>query len=95
MKRPDFVDIFGRLVILDFEEGLKDNEEADGDYKDGVIRLDDTLKDEDLICTLIHEMVHALFDRAGLRQGIQDQAEEVCAEQVAIMMIENFKITPR
>lgn len=43
--------------------------------------------------TLFHEMVHAIFSRAGLNQAIGHDLEEVIAQQIATTMTENFNFT--
>jgi hypothetical protein len=40
--------------------------------------------------TLLHELVHAIFNEAGLQQTISHEVEEIMAEQVARVLNDNF-----
>jgi len=48
---------------------------------------------EEAIHTLIHELVHAVFARAGLNQAVEDKIEEIVAEQVGTVITENFNLS--
>jgi hypothetical protein len=48
---------------------------------------------EDATMTLIHEAFHALSHRAGLSQVISSEMDEILAEQVSIMICENFNLS--
>lgn len=42
--------------------------------------------------TIIHEFVHAVFDRLSYRQAINIQLEELICDQLAKSLCENFTI---
>lgn len=61
-----------------------------------IIAYDSELSQERFLPTLIHEMVHAIFDRSGLSQAkLPLELEEVIAEVFQTVLLENFKVTPR
>jgi len=45
--------------------------------------------------TLIHEMLHAFMNRLSYENAITRQTEELLIDQIAKLMVENFKITKR
>lgn len=54
-----------------------------------------SLSGEAYYATLIHELMHCVFVRAGLAQSIRTEVEEIVCEQVSIAILENFKIKQR
>lgn len=61
-----------------------------------LIAYDHDLAADKIMPTLIHEMVHAMFDRSGLSQAkLPLELEEVIAEVFQTVLLENFKVTPR
>lgn len=95
MKKIGSLKIFGQNVRVKYVKDLIKKDQAQGDYcsSDKIIRIDAALKGNDLIHTLIHEATHALFDRSGIRQAVDIGVEEIIAENISTMLIENFKIT--
>ena len=76
-------------------KGLRSEQSVFGLYSSmqkKILIAEDQTKEE-AISTLVHESIHALFDRAGVNQSINGEIEEVIAEQVAIMITENFSLT--
>ena len=93
MRKVKKINVFGRNIAV---------KEADIEgfmgIFDGVkkeITINNKLSKKDYVPTLLHEMGHALFDRAGLRQSIPNELEEIVVEQFSDMINENFKLIPR
>lgn len=42
--------------------------------------------------TLLHECVHAIFDRTGINQSLSSDLEEVICENIATFLVENFHL---
>ena len=59
------------------------------DEKEGLIQIVDPV----CVKTLTHELVHAVCDRINFQ--LDNQAEEMLAESIAIAVTDNFKLTPR
>jgi hypothetical protein len=57
------------------------------------ILISDGQTKDDAIMTMLHEMTHAVFRRAGLSQSIDHDLEEVVAEQISIAIHENFNLS--
>lgn len=57
------------------------------------IEIDSSLTGEHYYTTIIHELVHAVVQRAGVYQsGLPHEIEEILAEQISVAIVENFKI---
>lgn len=97
MKKIRSLHIFGKRVPVKYVKNMANKEEAHGEYDSstGTIRICSDQTNKEMIHTLIHEAMHALSDRTGIRQAIDSGVEEILAENVATMITENFKITPK
>ncbi len=89
------VSVFGKKIKVKYalcEDGFAGFYVPD----EHVIVLDPRSDKEARLHTLLHEMGHALFHRAGLMQSkLPLELEEVIVEQFATMLLENFKLTPK
>lgn len=77
-------------------KNLVNNENVGGyfDFKKIYIALDANLSAEDSTRILLHEIGHAIFNRAGLLQTkMPIQLEEIIVDQFATVLSENFKLT--
>jgi hypothetical protein len=92
------VKIYGWDVPIIKEPNLMDQHGFLGFYdpQNKQIRIDPRLKGAAFTSTLLHEMVHALFDRGGLAQTrIPSSLEEIICEQLSTIILENFELTPK
>lgn len=67
----------------------------DGLYngKTKTILIEKTLKGKYKQQILLHEIMHALFDRAGIHQlKISSDAEEILCEQISLFLVEQFNL---
>ncbi len=90
--------IFGQAVSLKKEKGLANNKGLSGYYcpKDKVIVIDADARGDEFMLIKIHEVFHAMFDRIGLAQtGISRDVQEILAESVATVIVENFDLKPK
>lgn len=95
MKDRDFkLTVFGRKVPVKHTEKLKENEDIWGKYdtETKIIQIDNSIIGTIYLETLVHELVHALSDRAGLGQALEEGTEEILADQIAIVIMENFNL---
>ena len=86
--------IFGRNINIIKVKGLLKEQNIFGYYdpEKFSIYIDKELSKKDYQSTLIHEMGHALFHRAGLGQSkLGRDLEEIIVEQYSHMISENFK----
>lgn len=86
------LNIFGKKIPVKVIKNLKSDQSVHGLYstfKKIILIAEDQTKDE-AIMTLIHEIVHGIFDRAGLNQAISHELEEIIAEQISVVINENF-----
>ena len=90
--------VFGAHIPIKLRKDLMESEGALGifDRVECRIEVDARLKGDALKQTLVHELVHAIFARAGLAQtDISSDVEEIICEQVAIVINENFRLTQK
>lgn len=89
MRKPTSLKVFGQRVAIKYVRYIKDAH-GDYDYHTKQIRLEESLKGKLFVETLIHEAIHAVFDRVGLNQAIDHNLEEIVCDNVAKMIEENF-----
>jgi len=86
--------IFGRNIKIIKVKGLLKEQNIFGYYdpEKFSIYIDKELSKKDYQTTLLHEMGHALFHRAGLSQSkLGRDLEEIIVEQYSQMISENIK----
>lgn len=88
MSKPAYFDIFGKRIYIQYK---KLEEDMYGEYKskEGIIEIDESLDGELLYDTLVHELIHALFDRVGIGHVVQHDVEEIICRCAAAVFIEN------
>jgi len=92
------LDVLGTKITIKKIEGLTAVSGHDGEYHpdENLIIMDNKLKGNKALHTLIHELGHAIFGCGGLYTAhISPDAEEIICEQFANVLIKNFKITFR
>lgn len=94
MKKPSSLLVFGKRVKIKYQKNLIEDSEANGEYdkEKHIIVLDSSLKGEMFLLTLLHEGIHAVCERTGIRQAIDDGVEEIICENISMFLNENFNI---
>lgn len=96
LRNVKSVKIFGRAVPIKqkdlFSEG---DEKAHYDLEACSIAIHKHLKNKEFDQILIHEIIHAIFHRVGIDQGVPIEAEETIAQAVSVALTENFHITKK
>ncbi len=96
MKNHKF--IFGQKVLYKLRDFVKEQIHVCGlyDSENKTIFIEKNLKGNELKHTILHEEIHAIFDRCGLNQTqhTQDLQEMIC-ENVARFILENYNITDK
>ena len=86
--------VFGQKIRLIVKSGLIESGARalflPGESK---ILIDSTLKGEDYMQTILHEIVHSVIHRVGINQsGVTDGIEEILCESISTALVENFSI---
>jgi Zn-dependent peptidase ImmA (M78 family) len=90
------LDILGLKVKVKYKDLNAENLCGKYVYDEKTIYINSTLPKEMQRVTLIHEFLHAAFDRAGLSQAkISHDAQEIICDQFAKALTENFKVTKK
>lgn len=88
------LNILGRIVKIKKFKNTGENIAGFYDFDTKEIGIDASLKKDDAVSTLIHEVGHALFHRGGLIQcNISREVQEIIVEQYATVLLDNFKLT--
>lgn len=56
------------------------------------IIIDGKLKGEEKSLTVIHELMHALFHRLGLKQVLDSGTEEMLCEMIPVFLVEHREL---
>jgi Zn-dependent peptidase ImmA (M78 family) len=89
VKIPKKINVLGKTYKIKIVEnfqyaGLCDSE--------GIIYLNKSQNESELVYTLIHEIIHAWQFRVGLNQAISRETLEVISEGISIVLCELFDI---
>lgn len=90
--------IMGDVYKLVQETSLLEKEMICGecDFQNKLIKIDASLTGQMKDETIIHELIHAALHRLSWRQaGLMGPLEELLADQLAKVISENFKLSPR
>jgi len=90
--KPKKLAVFGQTVKIRYVKDLVEKQEISGDYLDGIIRIDADLDSKLMYLTLLHEAIHALFDRLGVGQVVNGGVEEIICDNIAMLIYENFEL---
>lgn len=86
--------VFGLLIYVYKLENLLKNEGMYGYYcpEGKYIAVDKDLSGKILEHTIIHEMLHAVFDRLHIDAQMERSFVEVLVENVSVALMENFEV---
>lgn len=94
MKNSKYLKVLGKKIKVVFRDMTEENVCGHYLYTQGLIEINNTLDPLTQQVTLLHELVHAVFDRAGIHSAnISHDIEEIIADQVSKVVLENFKLT--
>ena len=68
---------------------------GDFDNEKREIRIRDSLKGDEYLCCLLHELQHAIHWRTGITQAIDPTTLEIVVENTAVCLVELFEIKLR
>lgn len=88
------LDIYGDLYTYKYAK-MPEEECGECDAEARIITIDKSLKGDDLKQTILHEEIHAIFARIGLRQAVDLEVEEIIAESISTFVIENYRMIPK
>lgn len=90
MTRPESFIVFGEIISVEYVKGLDSYGVYDRQHK--TIQIRDCLTGDELTCTLIHELGHAIEDRLSFLQAIDEGVFEIVNDNYAKCLVENFTI---
>ena len=92
MKPPKSINVFGRKIDIKIVDELLDD---DGKELEGLY----TPENAEIVLAkcdmqvLLHELVHAVCNRTGIRQSnVSTELEEVIAENISTFLTETFNL---
>lgn len=96
MKRSKYLKVLGKRIKVVFRDMTEENVCGHYLYAKGLIEINNTLDLETQQITLLHELIHAVFDRSGVHSAnVSHDIEEIIADQISKVILENFKVTRR
>jgi Zn-dependent peptidase ImmA (M78 family) len=79
MKLPNKIIIFSIEYKIQYEENLISEEHSlikgQIDYRNNLIRLEKNRPEKDILVTLLHEIIHAIFDTLGIGKYVENNQE--------------------
>ena len=90
------IDVLGKKIKVSFRDMNQDNICGHYLYNENLIEINNQMNKETQEVTLIHEIIHAVFFRAGiLNAKVSHDIEEVIADQISKVINENFKLVKK
>lgn len=86
------LNIFGRTVPWERKSLANSGEYGNYCYEEHKITIDEEINQTKFIITILHEFIHALFNRLGYDQIIEQCVEEMICENIPKGLVENFDI---
>ncbi len=94
MKNSKYLKVLGKKIKVVFRDMTEENVCGHYLYAQKLIEINSALDPITQQVTLLHELVHAVFDRAGIHSAnISHDIEEIICDQVSKVILENFKLT--
>lgn len=88
--------VFGKTIPIDYKDLEGENYDGLYNYKTQHIEIDKKLKGDYKTAVIIHELLHAMWDRIAFNQAnIPHSLQEILIENTCTMLIENFNIKPK
>ena len=90
--------IYGQKILYKVKDLEKENLNLYGYYdtNEKTIFINKKLKVDDLKSTILHEEIHAIFDRIGLNQTAHtSDFQEIICESISKFICENYIIKDR
>ncbi len=93
MAKATEFNIFGSKISIIKRNGLKTLAHEYGHYdgENSQIVVDSSLTEKEFVTTLMHEVIHATFDRLNIQ--INPTIEEMLCEVITISIYDNFKVS--
>jgi len=98
--KPRYINVLGKRIKITYTKDLEKNHGALGLFDPIKWQIDIdyrvSLDKNALQLVLLHELVHALFERVGVTStDLNENVEEILAECVANFVFETFKLKLR
>jgi hypothetical protein len=95
-RRPSTVSVDGEDVQIEWDAvlGRAGRFPKAGDYHKGKIRVSHGMTKRNEKGTLLHELLHHLWERAGLRRQYSDTTEENVVDSLTSWLFETVKANP-
>lgn len=96
LKKIKSFDVLGKKVKVVFRDMTNEGVCGHFVYGDDLIEINNTLNSETQEITIMHELIHSVFARAGIHNArVSGDIEEIIADQVSKVILENFKLVKR
>lgn len=93
--KPKSITVHGFKIPIEYKK-LEENFRGLYHYSPCRIEINNALAKDDLTRTLIHELIHAVFDKGSINQcAISHDAQELICDQIANVICKNFKLTKK
>lgn len=94
MKNSKYLKILGKRIKVVFRDMTEENVCGHYLYAQNLIEINNQLDAVTQQVTLLHELIHAVFHRAGIHNAnVSHDVEEIICDQVSKVVLENFKLT--
>lgn len=95
-KNIKFLEVLGKKIKVVQRDMTEENVCGHYVYSDGLIEINNKIPKETQEVTLVHELIHAVFYRAGIHNAkVSHDIEEIICDQISKVITENFKLVKK
>lgn len=96
LKKIKSFDVLGKKVKVIFRDMTEENVCGHFIHSEDLIEINNQVIPELQEITIMHELIHSVFARAGIHNAkISADIEEIIADQVSKVILENFKLVKK
>lgn len=96
LKKIKSFDVLGKKVKVVFRDMTEEAVCGHFVYGEDLIEINNKLNSETQEITIMHELIHSVFARAGIHNArVSGDIEEIIADQVSKVILENFRLVKK
>lgn len=96
LKKIKTFDVLGKKVKVVFRDMTIEGVCGHFVYVDNLIEINNKLDKDTQEITIMHELIHSVFARSGIHNArVSADIEEIIADQVSKVILENFRLVKK
>ena len=93
--KKSIINVFGKTYKIIYEDLSATGSDALCSPDNSMIIVHKDLEDQELLLAILHEELHAVFNRLAYTQTINESLEEVMVESISQFIVDNYNLSPK